>query len=62
MSYKFQSPLFLIIDLTQHCWWTVATDLNSVDRAANGIICDVIQAQLKGHHHHAGLQLAPRRQ
>lgn len=54
--------MFLIIDLTQHCWWTVATDLNSVDRAANGIICDVIQAQLKGHHHHAGLQLAPRRQ
>lgn len=45
-----------------HCWWTVATNLNSVDHAADGILCDVIQAQLKGRHHHASLQLAPRGQ
>lgn len=48
--------------MTSHCSQTVATNLNSVDHGADGIICDVIQAQLKGRHHHAGLQLAPRGQ
>lgn len=39
-----------------------ATNLNSIYQGADGIVCDVIQAQLKGRHHHAGLQLAPRGQ
>ncbi len=50
------------VELTSRCSWTVSTNLNSIDHAADGILCDVIQAQLKGRHHHAGLQLAPRGQ
>ena len=40
-------------------WWTVTTHLNSIDHGTDGVLCDVIQAQLKGCHHHASLQLAP---
>lgn len=46
-------------NLTSHSWSTVATNLNSVDHGVNSIFCDVIQAQLKGCHHHPGFQLAP---
>lgn len=37
-----------------------ATNLNSMDHGADSVVRDVIQAQLKGRHHHPGLQLAPR--
>lgn len=36
--------------------------LHSVDHGADGIFCHVIQPHLEGADHHAGLQLAPRRQ
>lgn len=36
-----------------------AANLNGVDHGADGVIRDVIQAQLEGRHHHPGLQLAP---
>lgn len=36
------------------------TNLDSIDHGADSVIRDVIQAQLKGRHHHPGLQLAPR--
>lgn len=39
--------------------WTVSIYLNGIDHGADGIFCDVIQAHLKGGHHHASLQLAP---
>lgn len=41
---------------------TVETNLDSMGHAADGVFCDVVQAQLEGRHHHAGLQLAPRGQ
>lgn len=59
-----KSPQHTIIylQLSALIWWWVSTNLNSVGHGADGIICDIIQAQLKGCHHHAGLQLAPCRE
>lgn len=35
------------------------THLNSIGHGADGLLCDIVEAQLKSSHHHAGLQLAP---
>lgn len=38
---------------------TLDTYLHCVDHGADGVLRDVVQAQLKSGDHHAGLQLAP---
>lgn len=40
-------------DLIQYS--SVSTNLNSICHGVNSILCDIIQAQLKGCDHHAGL-------
>lgn len=40
----------------------VATNLDSMCHGVDSVLCDVIQAQLEGCDHHAGLKLPPRGQ
>lgn len=56
ISFLFTGEIILIYS----AWIIDATNLNSIDHGADSIFCDVIKAQLKGRHHHPGLQLAPR--
>lgn len=46
--------------LIYSAWSMDATNLDRIDHGADSVFCDVVKAQLKGRHHHPGLQLAPR--